>query len=50
MLLLLQQDVDKTGRPSSEVRGGTIQLEVESSADTALAAWMMDDFKMKDGS
>lgn len=46
----LQQDVDKTGRPSSEVRGGTIQLEVESTADTSLAAWMMDAFKDKDGS
>lgn len=45
----LQQDVDKTGRPSSEVRGGTIQLEVESTADTSLAAWMMDAFKNKDG-
>jgi len=45
----LQQDVDKTGRPSSEVRGGTIQLEVESTGDSALAAWMMDAFKHKDG-
>ena len=38
----LQQDVDKTGRPSSEVRGGTLQLEVEATGDSALAAWMMD--------
>ena len=45
----LQQDVDKTGRPSSEVRGGTIQLEVESTEDAGLAAWMMDAFKHKDG-
>ena len=45
----LQQDTDKTGRPSSEVRGGTIQLEVESTGDAALAAWMMDAFKHKSG-
>ena len=45
----LQQDTDKTGRPSSEVRGGTIQLEVESTGDASLAGWMMDAFKHKDG-
>src|SRR5438067_719713 len=44
----LQQDVDKSGRPSSEGRSGTIQLEIESTGDTAHAAWMIDDFKMKD--
>ncbi|MBK6444595.1 MAG: phage tail protein [Bacteroidetes bacterium] len=46
----LQQDVDKTGRPSSEVRGGTIQLEVESTEDAGLASWMMDAYKHKGGS
>jgi hypothetical protein len=45
----LQQDVDKTGRPSSEVRGGTLQLEVEATGDSALAAWMMDAYKHKNG-
>jgi hypothetical protein len=45
----LQQDTDKTGRPSSEVRGGTIQMEVESTGDSSLSAWMMDAFKNKDG-
>ena len=45
----LQQDTDTTGRPSSEVKGGTIQLEVESTGDSSLAAWMMDAFKKKDG-
>jgi hypothetical protein len=45
----LQQDTDKTGRPSSEVRGGNIQLEVESTGDASLAAWMMDAYKHKDG-
>lgn len=45
----LQQDVDKTGRPSSEVRGGTVQLELESIDSSAHAAWMMDAFKHKDG-
>lgn len=45
----LHQDTDATGRPSSEVRGGTIQLEVESTGDSSLTAWMMDAFKKKDG-
>src|SRR5437868_4365332 len=44
-----QQDVDKTGRPSSEIQGGTIQLEIESTADDSIAAWMMDPYKQKDG-
>src|SRR4249919_3553605 len=45
----LQQDVDATGRPSSNVKGGQIQLEVESTSDSSLAEWMSDPYKHQDG-
>lgn len=45
----LQQDIDATGRPSSGVKGGTIQMEVESTDKTALTEWMADPFKHQDG-
>ena len=45
----MSQDTDPTGRPSSGVRAGTIQLEVESTGDTALAEWAFDAFKEQDG-
>jgi hypothetical protein len=45
----LQQDIDATGRPSSGVKGGTLQLEVESTDKTALTEWMVDPFKHQDG-
>ena len=45
----MSQDIDATGRPSSRVRAGSIQLEVESTGDTALAEWAFDAFKEQDG-
>ncbi|MEP7170716.1 MAG: type VI secretion system tube protein TssD [Bacteroidota bacterium] len=45
----MSQDTDATGRPSSGVRAGTVQLEVESTGDTALAEWAFDAFKEQDG-
>ena len=45
----LQQDIDATGRPSSEVRGGTIQFEVESTDDTSFFEWMIDSWALKSG-
>lgn len=45
----MSQDTDKTGRPSSQVRAGTIQLEVESTGDSALTEWAFDAFKEQDG-
>ena len=45
----MSQDTDATGRPSSGVRAGTLQLEVESTGDTALAEWAFDAFKEQDG-
>jgi len=43
------RDVDATGRPSSRVRGGTIHLEVESTEDSSLFAWIAGVFDTKDG-
>ncbi len=45
----MSQDIDKTGRPSSQVRAGTLQLEVESTGDSALTEWAFDAFKEQDG-
>lgn len=45
----LNRDVDSTGRPSSMIRGGTIQIQVESTEDTSLFAWMVDQYTTKNG-
>ena len=38
----LNRDVDAKGRPSSGVYGGTIQVEVESTADTYIVESMVN--------
>lgn len=45
----LKQFIDDTGRPSSTVRGGTINVSVESTDDTTLFEWMCDSYMRKDG-
>ena len=45
----LSRDYDPTGRPSGNVRGGVIQITVESSGKPDLIAWMVDPFKIKSG-
>jgi len=45
----LHRDVDPTGRPSSEVKGGTINFEIESTEDTSLWDLMIAQFKNVDG-
>jgi hypothetical protein len=45
----LNRSVDATGRPSSEVRGGTITLEIESTDDTSILEWMMGSWTQKSG-
>ena len=46
----LNRDVDPTGRPASEVKGGVIQFEIESTEDTSLWDLMIAQFKSTDGS
>jgi len=45
----LHQEVDKTGRPSSTTRSGTVDLTIESTDDTSLFEWMCDSYMRKDG-
>jgi len=44
----LNQQVDVTGRPSSVVRGGIVNLVTESTDDTSLFEWMCDSYLKKD--
>jgi hypothetical protein len=45
----LSQEVDATGRPSAITRGGRIRLTVESTGETDLFEWMVNNFERKDG-
>jgi len=45
----IHQSTDETGRPMSDVVGGTIQFETESSEDTAFFKWMIDPIAKKSG-
>ncbi|MDR1222188.1 MAG: type VI secretion system needle protein Hcp [Tannerella sp.] len=44
-----KRDVDLKGRPSSNVYGGNIFLEVESTDDTKIIAQMVNQFKPNTG-
>ncbi len=46
----LQRAVDATGRPASEVQGGTINFEIESTEDTSLWDLMIAQYNSIDGS
>ncbi len=45
----LTRDVDATGRPSSAVKGGIVKFVIESTNDTSLNEWMVDQFTHKNG-
>ena len=45
----LHQNVDENGRPASQVMGGTIKVEIESSDDTSVIDWMIDRTGKKSG-
>ncbi len=45
---ILTQECDKTGRPSSTVRGGEVELTIESTDDTSIFEWMVDSYMRKD--
>ncbi|TWP24767.1 phage tail protein [Apibacter muscae] len=46
----LSQETDPTGRPSSQTRGGRIEITIESTGDTDIFEWMTNSFERKDGS
>jgi hypothetical protein len=45
----LHQNIDATGRPASDVRGGTVSVTIESTDDTTIYTWMTDPHSFKDG-
>jgi hypothetical protein len=45
----LAQETDPTGRPSSQTRGGRIEITVESTGETDIFEWMTNSFERKDG-
>ena len=45
----LAQETDLTGRPSSQTRGGRIEVTVESTGETDIFEWMTNSFEKKDG-
>jgi hypothetical protein len=45
----LAQETDPTGRPSSQTRGGKIEITIESTGETDLFEWMTNSFERKDG-
>lgn len=45
----LSRDYDPTGRPSGGVRGGVIQITIESSSKNDLYSWMVMPYKTKGG-
>lgn len=45
----LNRDIDQFGKPASDVRGGTVELEIESSSDTSFIEWMVSSKTRKKG-
>ncbi|WP_295842621.1 type VI secretion system tube protein TssD [uncultured Apibacter sp.] len=45
----LAQETDPTGRPSSQTRGGRIEVTVESTGESDIFEWMTNSFERKDG-
>jgi hypothetical protein len=45
----LSQETDPTGRPSSQTRGGRIEITIESNGETDIFEWMTNSFERKDG-
>jgi hypothetical protein len=43
------QNIDPTGRPSSDVRGGTVSISIESSDDDTIYTWMTDAHSFRTG-
>ncbi|MCO6487420.1 MAG: hypothetical protein J5I98_03330 [Phaeodactylibacter sp.] len=44
-----ERDYDQFGKPSSEVRGGTIDITVETTGTTLFSSWMMSSKLRKSG-
>ena len=45
----LQQNTDQVGRPNAQVRGGEMEVELDSEPDEVLHHWATDDTKTLNG-
>lgn len=45
----LDRDTDFTGRPTGDVRGGIIRVELESSSNNEFFEWVISTFKQMNG-
>jgi len=43
------RDVDSIGKPSSMLKGGTVNFQVEGTDDSAVYEWLIDQFQTKNG-
>lgn len=43
------RDVDSIGKPSSMLRGGTVNFQVEGTDDSGVYEWLIDQFQTKNG-
>jgi Hemolysin coregulated protein Hcp (TssD) len=46
---VLDRDTDLSGRPSTDVRGGKVTIQIESSQDTMFFDWAINAYAQKDG-
>lgn len=45
----MDRDTDQSGRPATDVRGGTVMIQIESSSETMFWDWMINPYAQKDG-
>ena len=46
---VLDRDTDQTGRPSTDVRGGKVTVQIESSQNTLFYDWVINPYAQKGG-
>ncbi len=46
---VLDRDTDLSGRPSTDIRGGKVTIQIESSSDTMFYDWVINAYAQKDG-
>lgn len=46
---VLDRDTDLSGRPSTDVRGGKVTIQIESSSDPMFYDWVINAYAQKDG-
>lgn len=46
---VLDRDTDQKGRPATDVRGGKITIQIESSQNTLFYDWIINAFAQKSG-